>query len=163
MITQEQLKAEGFQGFKSINVLQKNDIFLPDKMGVYLILTPENFKLEFVETGTGGFFKGKNPNVSIAELEYNWVEAANILYIGKAGGSDSNATLYSRIKQYLQFGQHKPIGHWGGRLIWQIKNSGDLIICWKELKDIEPRNYEYALIDAFRKTNGKRPFANLMD
>ena len=36
MISHEQLKTEGFQGFKTISVLQKNDIFLPDKMGVYL-------------------------------------------------------------------------------------------------------------------------------
>lgn len=163
MISHEQLKTQGFQGFKTISVLQKNDIFLPDKMGVYLILAPDNFQIEFIENGTGGFFKGKNPNVSIDELAYNWVEDANILYIGKAGGSDSKATLYSRIKQYLNFGLNKPVGHWGGRYIWQLKNSGELIVCWKILKDIEPASYESALIDAFRKTYGKRPFANLKD
>jgi len=162
-IFNEQLQQQGFQGFKTITVLQKNDIFLPEKMGVYLILTPENFNKEFLEIGTGGSFKGKNPNVSIDELEYNWVEEANILYIGKAGGSDSDATLFSRIKQYLQFGQNKPVGHWGGRYIWQLKNSGELIVCWKILKDIEPASYESAMIDAFKQTYGKRPFANLKD
>ncbi|MDD3195392.1 MAG: hypothetical protein PHU68_06285 [Paludibacter sp.] len=30
------------------------------------------------------FFKGKNPNVSLDELAYNWVDGANIMHIGKA-------------------------------------------------------------------------------
>lgn len=53
-------------------------------MGVYLILAPDNFQIEFIENGTGGFFPLKNPNVSLDELAYNWVDGANIMHIGKA-------------------------------------------------------------------------------
>lgn len=71
---------------------------------------------EFLSHGTGGFFKGKDPNVSITELETNWVENTCVVYIGKAG-----TTLQKRLNQYLKFGNGQNIGHWGGRYIWQIK------------------------------------------
>jgi hypothetical protein len=163
MITEQDLNNSGFRGFKSIKALQINASSIPEHKGIYLIVTPENFIATLVEQGTGGYFKGKNPNVSLDELEANWVEGANIIYIGKAGGSSSNTTLQSRLKQYLRFGEGKAVGHWGGRLIWQLKYSGDLIVCWKTLHEDEPAQYESALIDAFRKTYGKRPFANLKD
>lgn len=65
----------------------------------------------------------------------------------------------------MQFGQGEPIGHWGGRLIWQLKDAKDLIVCWKVLgKDEEPREVEKEMIQAFKKGHdGKRPFANLQD
>lgn len=58
---------------------------------------------------TGGFFKGKNPNVSIQELNSNWIDGEHIVYIGKA------TELCRRLRQYMSFGQGKNIGHWGGR------------------------------------------------
>jgi len=163
MISIEELKESGFQGFKSINALQINAASIPVHKGIYLIVIPDNFLVTLVEQGSGGFFKGKNPNVSLIELESNWVENANIVYIGKGGGSSSNATLQSRLKQYMRFGEGKAVGHWGGRYIWQLKNSGELIVCWKSLTEEEPALYESALICEFRKTYGKRPFANLKD
>ena len=128
-----------------------------------MIVTPENFKATRVEQGTRGYFIVKNPNVSLVDLEANWVEEANIIYIGKAGGSSSNATLHSRLKQYIRFGEGREISHWGGRYIWLLKHSGELIVCWKTLHEDEPAQYESALIYAFRKTYKKRPFANLKD
>ena len=116
-----------------------------------------------MEVGTGGFFKGKNPNVSFETLKKNWVDNAKVMYIGKAGSNNGNATLHSRLNQYLKFGQGKNIGHWGGRLIWQFKNSSDLIVCCKKLPAEEPREVEGALIQSFIKQFGKRPFANLAD
>lgn len=68
----------------------------------------------FCEVGTAGFFKGKNPNVSIQELNSNWIDGEHIVYIGKA------TELCRRLRQYMSFGQGKNIGHWGGRYIWQI-------------------------------------------
>jgi len=135
MISIEELKKSGIQGFKSIKTLQINAASIPEHKGIYLIVTPENFKATLVEQGTGGYFKGKNPNVSLIELEANWVEDANIVYIGKGGGSSSNATLQSRLKHYLKFGEGKAVGHWGGRYIWQLKHSVDLIVCWKSLTE----------------------------
>lgn len=156
-----QIQAAGFTGFKTMKELFKDHLVIPQVRGVYLVLNPTKEK-EFVETGTGGHFKGKNPNVSIPELEKNWVEEAIVVYIGKAGGEGKSATLQSRLKQYLDFGQGNNVGHWGGRLIWQLKNAEDLVVCWKPLSTEEPRSVEADLIKDFASEFSKRPFANLV-
>jgi len=131
--------------------------------GVYMVLRPDNKIVEFVEKGTGGFFKGEDPNVAIMELKNSWIEEAQIIYIGKAGGFNSDATLNSRLKQYLSFGQGKKVGHKGGRYIWQIKNINDYIICWKELSFDEPRNIEIELLRIFKERFHNLPFANIVN
>lgn len=159
----DSIKQAGFVGFKS-----KEDLFLdcseiPKVKGIYLILYAGPINPSYLEFGTGGHFKGKNPNVPVSFLESNWVANTKVVYIGKAGGDTSNATLLSRLKQYFGFGQGKPIGHWGGRLIWQLENSRQLIVCWKPLPDEEPRRIEADLIRDFASQYGSRPFANLAD
>ena len=158
----DSIKESGFNGFKKISDLKLNSTIIPKIKGVYLVLRPNKNKVEFIEIGTGGFFKNKNPNVDISKLTDKWNEDAGIVYIGKAGGENSSATLQSRLKQYLNFGQGKKVGHWGGRYIWQIKNIDDYIICWKELPDEEPRIIEMKLIDLFRQKFNNFPFANLV-
>ena len=158
----ESIKKSGFKGFSQISELKINSTFIPKVKGVYLLLRPDNRKLEFVERGTGGFFKNRNPNVPISELTNRWIEEAQIIYIGKAGGDNSEATLYSRLKQYLNFGQGKKVGHWGGRYIWQIKDIDDYIICWKELPDDEPRDIEIQLLGMFKEKFHRLPYANIV-
>jgi hypothetical protein len=85
------------------------------------------------------------------------------MYIGKAGGEASNATIKSRLKQYFGFGQGKNVGHWGGRLIWQLASSKSLIVCWKTLPNDDPRLFETQLIRNFVSEFKNRPFANLAD
>ena len=161
----ELLKTLGFEGFKSMSELMagaKSQI--PYQMGVYVILRESNSEPIFMEEGTGGFFKGKNPNVSLSELRSNWVDGTSIVYIGKAGGMGSSATLNKRLGQYLRFGQGAIVGHWGGRYIWQLKDSRDLVVCWKILSSEEPREMEQKMIEEFKsKHSGMRPFANLSD
>lgn len=157
MISVQDIKEYGFLGFVSVSKLNQDYSIIPDIPGVYYILLPENFKTEFIETGTGGYFKSKNPNVSIETLTNEWVQNANILYIGKA------TSLKSRLKQYMQFGQGKAVGHWGGRYIWQIKNAQNLVVCWKPITDESPAVLESAMIARFKEIYGKRPFANLKD
>lgn len=152
----DQIKKAGFIGFKNIRDLFLESSMLPDSTGVYLILNVDNKPADFLNIGSGGHFKGKNPNVSIAELNANWVENTKVVYIGKA------TSLKSRLRQYLGFGQGKNIGHYGGRLIWQLKYSKDLVVCWKSLTT-DPREYEAELIRQFVSTYGCRPFANLKD
>lgn len=135
--------ATGFRGFVTIGQLQENMSVAPDTKGVYLILKSERLiNPEFLLKGSGGHFKGKNPNVSIEELKKNWVEDADILYIGKAGGEGQGSNLKRRLNQFIRFGQGENIGHWGGRLIWQLKDAEDLIVCWKELSSDSPREVE---------------------
>lgn len=154
----QELEKNGFQGFVTISELTKTPALAPTEKGVYMILRESENAPEFLNEGTGGFFKGKNPNVSISELQNNWVKNTPIMYIGKA------TSLQSRLKQYMKFGQGKNVGHWGGRLIWQIKDSQEFIICWKGLKNEEPREVEEKLIKEFKeKHNMQRPFANLQD
>ena len=157
------LKKEGFSGFKKMSELFMDSITIPRIKGVYLILNSNYKEAEYLQIGTGGHFKGKNPNVSIDTLEENWVDDSLVVYIGKAGSDTGNATLNSRLKQYFGFGQGRNIGHWGGRLIWQLKNANDLIVCWKPLPNDDPRTYESQLIRKFVSEFNKRPFANLSD
>ena len=138
------LMQQGFEGFVTIDKLKSDPYQIPTKQGVYVVLLPQDSKPAFLENGTGGFFKDKNPNVPISELKANWVNNTDIIYIGKAGGSSSRATLQSRLIQYLKFGMGIKIGHWGGRYIWQLANSDNLLICWKPTKqdarDVEREN-----------------------
>ena len=121
-----------------------------------LVLRKEISFPEFAEVGRGGFFKGKDPNVDITVLKNNWVTGTNILYIGMTGSS-----LRRRIKQYMQFGEGKPVGHRGGCYIWQMEDCDRLIICWKELAEELPGEYETMLIRSFKDAHdGRRPFAN---
>jgi len=158
----DDIKNTGFIGFKRIGKLFADDSLIPTTRGVYMVLYTSSEPPVFLEKGSGGFFKGKNPNVSIAELKSNWVNDTQVVYIGKAGKESGSATLKSRLRQYFQFGQGRDIGHYGGRLIWQIQNFSDLLVCWKELPDEDPREVEYALLSEFMKRYNKLPFANLV-
>src|SRR5579859_4525814 len=107
-----QLQAEGFQGFKTKKELFVEDTCIPMVKGVYLVLSNQRKTPVFLKRGSGGFFKGRDPNVPIRELEEKWVKNVPTIYIGKAGGDSSKATLHSRLRQYFRFGQGKKVGHW---------------------------------------------------
>ncbi len=151
----EEIKKSGFSGFKRMEELFTDSSSIPREKGVYLILRPDNNPPKFLQTGTGGHFKEKNPNVPIEALKSNWVENTIVVYIGKA------TSLKARLGQYFRFGQGKKVGHWGGRLIWQLQNSTDLIVCWKPLPNDDPDTIESQLIQEFKMTYSQRPFANL--
>lgn len=158
----DSIKSNGFLGFYFIDEINWNISIIPKKQGVYLILNKAENCPGFLGVGSGGHFKGKNPNVPIEKLEDNWIEHSKVIYIGKAGGGNSKATLQSRLLQYMKFGQGSPVGHWGGRYIWQLRDSGKLVICWKPLPHDEPRQVESTLIEQFVSLYGERPFANLV-
>ena len=60
-------------------------------------LNPTGETPNFLPVGTGGLFKGEDPNVSIAELQNNWVEGTPVVYIGKA------TSIKKRLSQYSAF------------------------------------------------------------
>ena len=97
--TIDDLKAAGFEGFIPVAQLQADSTAIPRTAGVYMVVYIGGNMPEFLSRGTGGFFKGKDPNVSITELETNWVGNTCVVYIGKAG-----TTLRKRLNQYLKFG-----------------------------------------------------------
>lgn len=161
--TIEDIEEQGFVGFIKVSDLMEDSRMIPHKPGVYMVLHSGIDIPTFIDPGTGGFFNGRDPNKSESFLLQNWLEDTVVVYIGKAGGTGNRATLSKRLRMYLRFGQGKPVGHYGGRLIWQIENSGNLLICWKTMISDEPRNVEAELISEFVEYYKKKPYANLVN
>jgi hypothetical protein len=69
-------------------------------------------------------------------------------------------SLRRRLREFARFGAGEPIGHWGGRLIWQLQDSTALQVAWKETPGRIPRAIEAEMIAAFRVEFAKPPFAN---
>ncbi|HVI41214.1 MAG TPA: hypothetical protein VM577_11175 [Anaerovoracaceae bacterium] len=144
---------------------------IPAKPGIYFVFHEYQWPEDcFMEEGSGGWYKGKTPNVSIEELWLNWVENAEILYIGKAGGTSKKnrtykTTLKRRLTDLLKSGNRKPAPHWGGRYLWQHEGSANFRVYWYETSSSEnPVELEKILIEKFKQIhNNKRPFANLED
>lgn len=164
----DDLRRAGFEGFISVSDLWKDSSVIPDIKGVYMVVRTTDTAPVFLEKGKGGFFRGKNPNVSLDILHEKWVDDTCVVYIGQAGGIRNNkqpqSTLRSRLRQYLHFGQGKPVGHQGGCYIWQLEDAADLLFCWKPLPTDDPGKVETAFISAFKKHyGGQWPFANRED
>jgi hypothetical protein len=161
--TLKDIEDQGFVGFIKISDLMRDSSIIPHEPGVYMVLNSEILEPTFLDQGTGGFYKGTDPNKPVSYLKQKWVNDTVVIYIGKAGGTGNKATLSKRLRMYLRFGQGKSVGHYGGRLIWQIENSGELLFCWKTIMSGEPKNVETELISEFFEYYKKRPFANLIN
>ena len=48
-----------------------------------MVLKPEGFERLFLAKSVGGRFKRRNPSLLQAALEAEWIEDADVLYIGK--------------------------------------------------------------------------------
>ncbi len=160
----DEVRAAGFEGFKVANDLRASKLSeVPSIAGVYMVVRDPARPPAFANKSCGGHFKGKDPSVSTATLGSNWISESAVLYIGKAGGGTSSATLRERLKSYLRFGSGAPVGHWGGRFIWQIENANaELSFCWRPTSGGEDAIVvEKRLIQEFVTQFGARPFANL--
>jgi len=160
-INKQTLKEDGFTGFRTLAALEINRI--PQKPGIFAVLPPEGFKPQFLAKSTAGIFKKKDPSLREAALATEWVEGAQVLYLGKAGpGSRGNRGLRRQIQEFVDFGKGKPPGHWDGRLIWQLADAKSLVIAWKELPAEELAPAEATYHAQFRELHGRLPFANLV-
>jgi len=150
--------SSGFKGFIRIGELMERGCSgIDNAPGVYLILRRSAEPPIYLEKGTGGWFKGIDPNVPVSVLREKWVDGTEIVYIGKAGTS-----LQRRLRTYMKFGMGFPAPHKGGRYIWQLAGSRQLLVCWKVLPEsIDPAQYENMMIREFEEIHGKLPFANL--
>ena len=158
----ESLQASGFTGFRTIGQLRETGLRdVPVEHGVYVILRTCQGEPTFLEKSTGGWFKKKDPSVTPEILKANWVGRTPVIYVGKAGATNGSSNLKKRLKEYLDFGAGKPIGHWGGRLIWHLPESDNLIVAWMPTPDEEPVVVEQRLMNEFFVIHGKRPFANM--
>lgn len=157
--TRHALTAEGFQGFLTADELQAAKMLgVPKGGGVYVVLRESKEYPTFLDVSRGGWYKGKNPTVSKAELETNWVVGSKVLYIGKGDN------LRTRLRSFLRFGNGKRAAHAGGRYIWQVENSAEYIFAWKLAEPGQPAlQAETELLRDFVSSYGRRPFANLRD
>jgi hypothetical protein len=155
------LKADGFTGFRTLGTLEFNRI--PQRPGIFAVLRPEGFEPQFLAKSTAGVFKKKDPSLRAEALHGEWVDDADVIYIGKAGpGSKGNRGLRRQIQEFVDFGKGKPPGHWDGRLTWQLADPQTLIIAWKELPAAEVNLAEAKYHAEFREHFGRLPFANLV-
>ncbi len=150
--SQKSLKTQGFSGWIPFSAIRSSDC--PEQGGVYVITYDSPGPVAFAPRSRGGWFKGKDPSVSVQVLHAIWVEGTEVVYIGKGD------QLRRRLQQFADFGTGKPIGHWGGRLIWQLEIAEALRVAWKPTPDKVPVQVESDMIAAFRREFGKPPFAN---
>lgn len=148
-----QLTADGFVGWITFGHLRAADP-CPNDCGVYIVARPDNSAPRFLNQSCGGWFKDRDPTVNRSDLEANWVENAEVVYIGKANN------IRRRLREFAKFGAGQKIGHWGGRLIWQLEESSRLLVAWRPTPDIDPLAHEAHLLARFRAEYGKSPFAN---
>lgn len=152
--SEDALRANGFKGWLKFAEARAN-LACPKAGGVYVVSFFGDDPPAFEAASCGGWFKGRNPTVPFVSLRENWVPEARIVYIGKAD------VLARRIREFADFGAGKAIGHWGGRLIWQLPRPAETLrIAWKETPDEVPVAVEGELIAQFRAAYGKPPFAN---
>ncbi len=156
----EGLRILSFRGFSTVRGLRSGNMdAVPTGPGVYVFMRDGMSAPRFMVKGSGGWYKGKDPNVPVDELLANWVDGAGIVYIGKTDGS-----LRGRIRAMIRFGEGQAVSHRGGRHVWQLEDAAELLVCWKEVGKEKPRTVEKEMIKAFRSSNGgRRPFANLRD
>ncbi|MBT2537757.1 hypothetical protein [Arthrobacter sp. ISL-69] len=160
-VNRQALRADGFAGFRPFAELEINRI--PQAPGIFAVLKPEDFQVQFLAKSTAGVFKKKDPSLTQAALAAEWVDGADVLYVGKAGpGSKGNRGLRRQVQEFMDFGQGKPPGHWDGRLIWQLANAKSLLIAWKELPAGGLNQAEATYHADFRDEFDRLPFANLV-
>ncbi len=151
------LERTGFLGWRTWAVLRNSRFAgVPDGPATYVVYRPATDHL-FLDTNPGGRFNGRDPSVSVETLKAKWVSGAQMVYIGKAD------VAHRRLKQFARFGDGEPVAHWGGRYIWQLQDSFELLVAWHSIAWDEPaREYEKRLLAHFGALhNGRRPFANL--
>lgn len=161
-LNKQSLKANGFTGFRPITALEVNRV--PQRPGIFVVLRPAGFEPRFLAKSTAGIFKKKDPSLPQERLAAEWIDEADILFIGKAGpGSKGNRGLRRQIQEFMDFGNGKPPGHWDGRLIWQLADAGSLLVAWKELPAEAVNSAQANYHAQFCQGHDDRlPFANLV-
>ena len=152
------LRAADFLGFEPLRSLPARSPAVPSVAGVYAVVLPsaDHGLPEFLETSVGGHFKRKEPTVPIDQLAATWVAEVETLYIG------SSVDLRRRLHEFAEFGRGKPIGHRGGRYLWQLVDHDRLLICWRAIENAEdPVDVESDLLNELDDQHGSLPFANL--
>jgi hypothetical protein len=155
----EALRAAGFEGFVTFAALLDGELgSVPRAPGVYVVLRMGSGTPTFLDTSCGGHFKCRDPSELPDVLRTKWIENCSAVYIGKGD------QLRRRLREYAKFGQGEPIGHWGGRYIWQLADATEFVVAWREVRTGQTaREAEAELVSAFKRKFGRLPFANIAD
>lgn len=158
-LTQKTLAERGFRGFVSFRELSESGV--PSQPGIYVVLRTSAESPSFLSRNPAGQLKGRDPSVTADELRSAWVDGAAVIYIGKASaGKAGQRGLRKRLDEYRRHGAGGMAGHWGGRYIWQLADSDELLVAWLPISDRDPGVAEAELIAEFMELHGARPFAN---
>jgi hypothetical protein len=150
----DDLRRRGFEGFLPVGQIQgPAHEELPPASGVYVVVRTDKVPPAFLDKSGAGWWKKKDPTVSLERLQRNWVDGAETLYIGKAN------CLCERVGLLLDFGGGQDVMHYGGRLLWQGERYEELQVAWREEDCFA--GLETRLIDEFLEHFGRLPFANL--
>lgn len=128
---------------------------IPASPGIYLVGVPfDGFEPDISDRTTGPMFvKGRSMLYPAHKLRVKFESSdRRCLYIGE---SDN---LQHRVALFLQYGRGEDVPHRGGRAIWQITNSHELILAWRLCAD--HKNVKSKLLSSYWQNFGALPMAN---
>jgi hypothetical protein len=158
--TADALRARGFQGFVRFTDLAHADV--PRGAGVYAVLWPDDAEPTYLSVSVAGRFKQRDPSVAVERLRNKWIATSAVIYIGKATpGRDGRRGLRQRLDEYRRIGAGEPVGHWGGRLVWQLERHEELLVAWRETAGEDAGAIETRMLEQFIADHGALPYANL--
>jgi len=124
-----------------------------------MIIRPSDSAPHFLRKSPGGWFKELDPSYPLNVVHANWVDGAHVMYVGMTG---ADGGLRSRLCQFFDFGAGKRVGHRGGRLLWHLQDSGELLVRWRTCAASKADSAEDDAINSFKSAHeGRRPFANM--
>ena len=106
LFTRQNLEQLGFVGWLPFAEVRSS--LCPATAVVGVVTYSGDTAREFAGKSRGGWFKGQDPNVPPAVLAANWVDYAEVDYIGMSG------QLRRALRLFADFGAEEPISHWGG-------------------------------------------------